>query len=219
MQRKFSFVPGEFYHVYNRGVEKRDVFLETPDWRRFQSLLYLCNSDKTLVYKLIQGEPLEYDRGEEIVSIFAYTLMANHFHIVAKENRLGGLSKFMGRLLTSYSMYFNIKYERSGALMCRPFRAKHISDDAYLRWVLSYVHLNPLGIKNSGLEEAYSTGKSRAEDTLSSFRYSSYQDYFLGTRPETRILNKIELPIDIADLESVDEMLREVRAFQGDSLE
>ncbi len=219
MQRKFSFVEGEYYHLFNRGVNKQPIFLDDSDVRRFQNLLFLCNSDKSLIFKLIQGDPLDSQRGSQITSILGYALMSNHFHLICKEEHAGGLSNFMGKISTAYSMYFNTKYERSGPLMCRPFRAQHINSDEYFRWVFSYVHLNPLDLLDPGWKERGTTDASPALPFMRSFKYSSYPDYFGTERLEAKIINKSSLPIATTDLEDIETMLEEVGLFQGESLE
>ncbi len=219
MQRKFAFVPGEYYHVYNRGIEKRVVFKEAGDWVRFQHLLHLCNSKNPLVFKTIQGSPLDVDMGGRLVSLLAYSLMPNHFHIVIQENSRGGLSRFLGRLLTAYSMYFNIKYDRSGALFCRPTKARHIVGDEYFRWVFSYIHLNPLEIYRPGWKEGGIKDRTLATEFIKKFSYSSYPDYFVGERKEGIILDKESLPIKLAGFEKIDDMLLEIKAFQGGPLD
>jgi putative transposase len=219
MQRKFSFVEGEYYHIFNRGVNKQPIFLDDSDLRRFQNLLFLCNSDKSLVYKLIQGEPLEWERGKPIANILGYALMPNHFHLICKAENGAALSNFMGKILTAYSMYFNTKYERSGPLMGRPFHARHIDSDEYFRWVFSYVHLNPLDLVDSGWKERGTTDIDRALSFMDSYKYSSYPDYFGTERFQAKILNKDSLPVQIGDLENIETMFAEISLFQGESLE
>ena len=219
MQRKFAFVPGEYYHMYNRGVEKRTIFQEDTDWKRFQSLLHLCNGEKPLIYKDIQGSPLESDVGKRILSILAYSLMPNHFHLIVREDQKGGASRFLGRLLTAHSMYFNQKYERSGGLFCKPFRARHVDNDDYFRWLFSYVHLNPLNLFEPSWKERGLTDVAGAIAFIKRFRYSSYEDYFHSGRKEGVILAKDVLPTGVSALESVEEMLMEFKRFQGESLE
>ena len=209
MERGVEFEPENFFHIYNRGVEKRNIFLDDNDRLRFQNLLYLANGDKPIVFKRVRGFPLDKDRGSTRVSLVAYALMSNHFHIVAYEHTQGGISYFMGKLLTAYSMYFNTKNDRSGALVCKPFRAKHIDNDDYFRWVMSYVHLNPLDLAEPGWKEKGIKDVNRAKQFLTSYRYSSYQDYFGAERAETKIIEKSVLPIDIAALENFDDMLKE----------
>ena len=214
MERKFPFLEGQYYHIFNRGIEKRSLFRDKSDWDHFHNLLYLCNGTKPLVRKLIQGDPLEWDRGEALTSIVAYTLMQNHFHLIVHEDVSGGISKFMGKISTSYSMYFNTKYQRSGALLCRPFRAKLIDGDEYFRWVLSYVHLNPIA-------EDYNVQKNllQAQALLDTYSYSSFRDYFIVQRPERKIIAADKLPIDISDLESFGQMRELSKSFQGVPLE
>lgn len=151
--------------------------------------------------------------GDTLVDLLAYALMPNHVHMIVREKQEGGISKFMLKLMTAYSMYFNTKHERSGPLFVRPFRAKHIDSDEYFRWIISYVHLNPLDLHETGWKESGFANKDTATTFISSFKYSSYADYFLGARSEGSILSKEALPVDIQDLESVETMLKEVRAW------
>ena len=105
----------EYYHVYNRGVEKRTIFIDDVDHKRFMALLYLCNSQKNVHVQTLREEKQEVysvDRGHTLVSIGAYCLMPNHFHVLCKEKEEGGISKFMGKLCTAYAMYFNKRYKR-----------------------------------------------------------------------------------------------------------
>src|SRR3989344_4929753 len=211
MERDFVFQGECIYHIYNRGVEKRTVFNDDNDKLRFQRMLYLANGDKPIVFKRVQGEPLDKDRGTASTAILAYSLMSNHFHIVAKEVHTGGISKFMGKLSTSYSMYFNIKNDRSGPLFCRPFRSKPVGSDDYLRWLMSYVHLNPLDLFQPGWKEKGIGDTSEAKKFLASYPFSSYPDYF-GNRLESKIISRDALPFHVNALESVDEMLKDFKA-------
>ncbi|HEY4521327.1 MAG TPA: transposase [Candidatus Paceibacterota bacterium] len=209
MERNLIFTPGCNYHIYDRGVEKRAIFLDDNDRMRFQHLLYLANGDARVVYRLIQGSPLDRDRGNQHVPIFAYGMMTNHFHIVAQENESRGLTKFMSKLLTAYSMYFNTKHQRTGSLMVHPFKAKHIDNDDYFRWIMSYVHLNPLDLIEPGWKKKGVADPRQAALFLKSYQYSSYPDYFGPARLEGKIIDRDALPIDISALESFEQMLKE----------
>ena len=220
MERYTQFETGEYYHVYNRGVNKYKIFFSKGDWEHFQRLLYTCNSTKSIrKASRVQGAPLDISLrgGERLVDILSYALMENHFHLLLHERQDGGISKFMSKLLTAYSMYMNKKYDRSGPLMCRPFRSRHIDSDEYLRWVISYIHLNPIDQiapkwKDDGIDNLKTT-----EEFLKSYKYSSHQDYFpsnQGTpgdnvRQESAILNKDALPIDISDIDDLRGVLKE----------
>src|SRR3989344_1856011 len=123
MLRKDPFVTGEYYHIYNRGIDKRIIFKLQRDYERFIMLLYLANSKESfrlddLLNKFNKtfDEILVVDRGTPIVSIGAWCLMTNHFHLLIKQEVDGGITKFMRKLGVGYSMFFNIKYQRKGAL-------------------------------------------------------------------------------------------------------
>ncbi len=204
MQRKDPFVSGEYYHIYNRGIDKRIIFKSPNDFRRFIMLLYIANNDEAIrldnllnILKKSYKEVLEYSKGRPLVSIGAWCLMANHFHILLKEETEGGISQFMKKLGTGYSMFFNIKYNRTGGLFGGPFKSKHIKDDNYLRHLFGYIHLNPLDLKFSGWENIISENKrdSKAwKNFLKEYLHSSYQDYIGIKRSEGSIINRSVFP-------------------------
>ena len=120
MSRAFAFTIKEYYHCYSRGTEKRKIFLNKKDYERFISLLFVCNSTKTIhlsdFSKKTFGEIFNIERGDSLVEIGAYCLMPNHFHLLLREKKQGGISLFMQKIITAYTMYFNKKYERTGSL-------------------------------------------------------------------------------------------------------
>jgi len=217
MERYILFHPNNFYHIYNRGVDKRKIFFSKGDWTHFQRLLYLCNNDDDIKINLsrLKNKPLlKIDRKETLVDIVAYAMMDNHFHLVLHEKKDGGITKFMRKLLTSYAMYMNRKYNRTGPLMCRPFRAKYVDSDEYFRWLLSYVHMNPIDQIEPDWKENGITDKKTALKFLREYKYSSYPDYFVGKRDESLIINKKAPSINIADLEDLSEMLEQIGQYE-----
>src|SRR3989344_2009952 len=130
MARTFAFAPGEFYHIYNRGTDKRNIFTSRADRDRFLALLYLANQDEPVDLKLQGSTLLEIVErsGMPLVEIAAYCLMPNHFHLLVRELEEGGISKFMQKLTTGYTMFFNKKYERSGSLFQGRFKATHVTN-------------------------------------------------------------------------------------------
>lgn len=197
MTRTFSFAPDEFYHVYNRGTEKRNVFMSRADRDRFLALLYFANQNEPADLKL-QGstllEVVEERIGAPIVEIIAYCLMPNHFHLLIRELEEGGISKFMQKLTTGYTMYFNKKYERNGSLFQGRFKATHVADDRYLRYLISYIHLNPIKLIEPKWKENGIHDKTCAEKYLETYMPSSYLDYLGRERPEGMILSREALP-------------------------
>lgn len=173
-ERKTPFVIGEYYHLYNRGVEKRTIFMDTKDYQHFLFLMYVCNTEKSITLRDIKKN---FERGEAIVDIGAYCLMPNHFHLLVKEKVEGGVSIYMRKVMTAYSMYFNKKYERTGTLFEGTFKSSHSATDRYLKYLYSYIHLNPAKLINKNWKEA--RGGTRAEllKFVLSYKYSSLSEY------------------------------------------
>ncbi|KKQ34647.1 MAG: Transposase [Candidatus Nomurabacteria bacterium GW2011_GWB1_37_5] len=201
MLRKHPFIIGQYYHVYNRGVDKRIIFNNKYDYERFLMLLHLSNSSKPFVIEqLLNLQNMEYvdifkiDRGNILVSIGSWCLMPNHFHLLLREEVENGISQFMKKLATGYAMYFNLKNERSGSLFQGPFKSKYIGNDNYMRKLFSYIHLNPLEIKYPSWKENIKQDKINSKKFLSLYRYSSYLDYLGYERIEGNLINQNEFP-------------------------
>jgi putative transposase len=181
--RRIKFSINEYYHLYNRGVDRRVIFLDDRDRERFLTLLFLSNSTKPLEITKKSNDPWSFemsitkDRGEHLVSIGAWVLMPNHFHVLLREKTEGGVSKFMQKVLTGYSSYFNKKYHRSGALFESRFKATHTNDDVYLKYMYAYIHLNPIGIVDKGWKEKKITDFEKAKEFLLTYEYSSLKDF------------------------------------------
>ena len=200
MDRKIKFAPGEHYHVYSRGIEKRKIFLDHKDYKRFMALLYIMNQAPSFHFaNFLKSHTLkeifQEKRGKPLVAVLSYALMPNHFHMLLHEHTEGGISKFMMRLLTAYSMYFNTKYKRSGGLFTHPFRAQHISNESQYLWIFSYIHLNPLGIIRKDFQQIGKTGNRNVVDKfLKAYQYSSYLEYAKVKRAESEILDLSLVP-------------------------
>ncbi|NCN08033.1 hypothetical protein GW944_00490 [Candidatus Parcubacteria bacterium] len=193
--RQTPFALGEYYHLYSRGVDKRPIFLDQNDKDRFVRLLFVCNGLKPIVYRDIKNLPLlSIETGEKIVAIGAYCLMSNHFHFLVREMKEGGTTKFMSKLLTAYSVYFNKKYKRAGALFGSEFKSKHLGSDEYLKYIFSYIHLNP--VKNLDPDwRKNSLERVVVEQFLDNYQESSYLDYtHTQNREESCIINKLVFP-------------------------
>ncbi|MEK7124977.1 MAG: transposase [Patescibacteria group bacterium] len=205
MTRKIQFKLGKYYHIYNRGVDKRIIFEKQYDYRRFLALLYLCNGEKPTSFWLTQplrsptSQWSSIDRGVPLVAIGAYCLMPNHFHLLIRELQLRGVSRFMQKLSTAYTMYFNLSRERSGALFQGKFKAKDVNSDEYLKYLFSYIHLNPSELTNSRNKEKF----------LSSYSYSSYSDYYEGNRDIECVLMPSEFPNYFLDRNKFQQYIQE----------
>lgn len=191
--RRTPFAVNEFFHCYTRGIDKRITFQDEQDYQRFIQALYVCNSVDTFhrASLLIDSHDLilQLDRATPLVSIVAYCLMPNHYHLILREIVEGGIARFMQKVGTMYTMYFNAKNERIGGLFVSPFRSKHINEDQYLKKVVSYIHLNPAELFESGWKKGEVRNMTTLEEQLRSYRFSSLPDYCDIKRPEQDILD------------------------------
>lgn len=186
--RKQSFAPDEFYHLYNRGTEKRIIFHDKKDYAHFMFLMYVCNTLKNIELRNI-GE--NFDRGENIVNIGVYCLMPNHFHILIQEKIEGGISKYMLKLMTSYSMYFNKKYKRTGKLYEGVFKSIYAEKDNYLKYLYSYIHLNPAKLIDKNWKENRNKNTESLSKYVFNYPYSSLKEY---VDSEFKIINPTGFP-------------------------
>lgn len=196
MSRNFHFAVDEFYHVYNRGTDKRVIFLDDNDRKRFYYLLFLCNGKKPFeIYDLDLKQVFDFKRGENLVDIGVSCLMDNHFHLLLHEKKENGISEFMHKISTAYTLYFNKKYQRTGSLFAGCFKAEHVDDDQYLNYLFAYIHLNPVKMIQTDWQEEGIKDLEKAKKFLESYVFSSYPDYQKSTtRLYGRILNKEAFP-------------------------
>lgn len=198
MTRLKPFVPGEYFHIYNRGTNKMRIFLSDYDYERFQKLLYTANSKETTRFSDIdQQNPYpvwEIERGETLVDVGSYTLMPNHFHILIRSKNEKDTALFLQRILLSYSKYFNYKNERTGTLFQGKSKAQHIVGNLYLRYIYSYIHLNIVKLIQSDWKDVGIKNMKEVKQSLNEYKYSSFIDYSGAERPEGKILNKKAFP-------------------------
>jgi putative transposase len=151
--RKTPLVDDEYYHVFNRGVDRRNIFITQKEFSRaircldyyrhfsppvsFSQYLNSNIETKTKLKQRLIAQPL-------LVDIVCFCLMNNHYHLVLKQNLNNGISRFMNNFQNSYSRYFNTRRERTGTLFQSRFKAVHIDTDAQLLHLSRYIHLNPL---------------------------------------------------------------------------
>lgn len=215
-ERKVSLALGEFYHVYNRGNSKQIIFRDSGDYMRFQQMLYAMNAVESVTFRLIESEKMYvYDRGGLLVYIGAYCLMPNHFHVLLTPAVENGVQLFMQKLLTGYSMYFNKKHERAGGLFEGRFKSEHVDSDEYLKYLFSYIHLNPLKLIDSDWKEKGLQNVEGAERYLDTYRFSSYQEYMEKKRREASILNRMHFPEFFPTKDSVVAEVQEWLTYQS----
>ena len=173
--RLIRIAPGEYYHIFNRAVNKQIIFHDTNDYFRFLFLTLYFQSPIIFqqlgrkVKEFVQSRALDsVEEGEIIkkrrVELVAFCIMPNHFHLIVKELDEGGIAAYMQRVLTSYSKYYNTKYQKSGHVFQGPYRAVHIADDRQLLHLSAYIHRNPREISKWFKKE-------------DQYIWSSYQDF------------------------------------------
>ncbi|SRR3989339_569619 len=218
MNRPFNFAPGEYYHIYNRGVDKREVFLDSLDYDRFILGLVNANNKEVFYIRDVKKKLGSKYKGLEtcldlcddtLVDIGVWCLMPNHFHLLVKEKEEGGLVKFLHKLETGYTMYFNKKNERSGSLFEATFKAEHVSQDNHLKYLYSYIHLNPVKLIQLDWKEKGIKNLKKTLSFMSNFYRSSYLDYLGIDRIEKGIINPKVFP----------EYFLEEGSFEGEILE
>lgn len=145
-------VTGQYYHIYNRGIARQPTFLNKNEYQRMiDTLWYYHFADSpvkfsrylTLSYKQKTSLINTLALSKDIVSLHAHSLMPNHFHLLLSQETDGGISKFIKKVIDSYTRFFNTKYDRNGAIFQGQFKAVLIESDEQLLHLSRYIHLNP----------------------------------------------------------------------------
>lgn len=197
MARSAIFALDEWYHCYSRGVDKRIVFADEHDSERFLMLLYIANQKKSPFLSNLGKhaggpdfeETLQTPRNHSLVDLGAYCLMTNHYHLLIREREYGGISKFMQKVNTAYTMYFNLRHKRSGVLFDGRFKAQHVSTDQYLRRAANYIHANPAELYEPDFKKGVVRNVDALKKSLLSYRFSSLPDYERRRRIENSIVD------------------------------
>ena len=142
--RKFKFASGESYHIYNRGVDKRAVFMDHYDFDRFLQCMKEFNSIKPIgsIFENSFRKEILSNRIAKLVDVVCYCLNINHYHMILRQRINNGVSEFMRRMGTGFTQHFNFKQKRAGALFQGRFKAKHINSNEYLLHLSAYVNIN-----------------------------------------------------------------------------
>jgi len=195
--RNINFINNEYYHIYNRGVDKRKTFLNKSDYIRFLHNLYEFNDQKRAseyirIPKHNMGNlnpHTEKESRKKLVNIICFCLMPNHYHLILEQLVEGGISKFMHKLGTGYTNSFNLKYKRSGTLFEGTFKATIIENENYLTHLSRYIHLNPIELEDKNWKKNGIKNWEKVNQVLENYRYSSYIDY-IGKRNFPSLINK-----------------------------
>jgi len=180
------------YHVYNRGVDKREIFSCDNDRRRFISCLYFyndLNSAKNIT-RLVELTMGTQDERDKLVEILAFVLMPNHFHLLLKPVAQDGISEFMKKIGIGYTHYFNIKYDRTGCLFQGKYKHTRIDTEEQLQYIPFYIHFNPLGLINPDWKQRTLENFDRSFDFLKTYPWSSLGEYVGNSTNYSMIIDK-----------------------------
>ena len=187
----------EIYHVILRGVGDTKIFEDDSDRYRGVFSIYEFNTTKPIEIRL-QREKRQIvkkhggqtsDVRDRIVDILAFCFMPNHVHLLIKQLKDNGITKFIKKVGTGYATYFNKKYVRKGHLFQGRFQAVRIKDDNQLKIVFAYIHSNPLSLIEPNWKENGIRNLKKSIKFLESYKWSSYLDY-IGEKAFPSVTNR-----------------------------
>lgn len=164
-KRITPFANGYYYHIYNRGVEKRSIFENARDYNRLIKTIkyYQLAGPKPKLSKFLNSSTSKPASGSKLIELTCYCLMPNHFHFLIKQLKEGGITEFVSKLSNSYTKYYNTKHKRVGHLLQGEFKAVLVETDEQFIHLSRYIHLNPIA--------------SLLVKDLKDFKWSSYEEY------------------------------------------
>lgn len=168
-RRNLSFNDGEYYHIYNRGFEKKILYRKTSDCSRFIDTLRFLTYENDLSFShfLQRKNKSQYCIiPNDKLSLCCYCLMPNHFHLLIKQEKQAGISDFLQSLFTSYTKYYSIKYNKRGPIMDGRFQITTVQSQEQLFHITRYFHINP-----------YSSGLIKSKGQIFTYPYSSISEY------------------------------------------
>lgn len=173
--RILPLVTGEYYHIINRGINKQSVFLGSNDYKRAIKVLKFYAFNPEIKFSRFLSFPSAervklweriVSKDNKLVEFICFCFMPNHFHLLLKQNKDGGISKFMSNFQNSYTRYLNTKYDQIGPIFQGRFKAVRIEDDIQLLHLSRYIHLNP-----------YSSFIVKTLNDLLEYQWSSLSEY------------------------------------------
>ncbi len=203
-----QFSNGQIYHLYNRGVEKRNIFLDDFDYLRCvhdifefndtepalpSNVRFLIRRPSVINSNLKQCLEVRLPNIKKprkfLVEILSFSLMPNHFHLMVRQKIEGGITKFMRKFGTGYTNYFNQRYEREGVLFQGKFKAVLVNQNSHFIHLSYYIHLNPLDLVAPEWRKGKIKDYKKAVKFLEKYRWSSYLD-FIGKKNFSSVTQK-----------------------------
>lgn len=217
-RRNGQFEQNQWYHCYNHSIDKRSAFEDSQDYYRFLELLYLANDELPVRRGDIGARPfreiMNIIRGRKLVSIGAFCLMPEYFHLVLKEASAGGITAFMRKIGTAYTLYFNSRHKRAGNLFLKPFRSHRVPSGDSLPRLISYVHCSPAALYDSGWAMGHVVDPQFLGERIAAYPYSSLGAHMEAQTPLRAILDA-EIYASLPKL-PVHAMLQESLKYRAD---
>lgn len=194
--RIIPLVNGEIYHIYNRGSEKRNIYTQPRDYKRFKKTFYYYQfsgpKPRLSLFTTSKLSTFQPSKDKKLVEVLIFCLMPNHFHFMVKQLKDNGISIFLSQLQNSYTRYFNTKYNRVGPLLQGAFKAVLVKTEEQLIHLSRYIHLNPVvsGIcqkpedYNWSSFNEYTTTESLCSTSLVLNLFSSKESYVEFTKDQ-----------------------------------
>ena len=190
-RRKEQFVTGEIYHIVIRAIDNNLIFKDLNDYYRGIFSIYEFNNANPIeIRKRRQARRKEkkkekggspssatFEKRDRYVDILCFCFMPNHIHLLLKQLKNDGITKFMRKVGTGYAKYFNSKYSRKGYVFQNRFRSVLIKDDDQLRVIFNYIHANPISLIEPGWKENGIKNLKKVAKFLEDYKWSSYKDY------------------------------------------
>lgn len=214
------------YYTCTRSWDNTDIFLDEKDCARMKLLLYMCNTNTPLNIRDHFARGLTYpdlwamEYGKPIVEVGAWCLMPDRYYLALREIRDGGITRFMLKLSTAYSMYFNRKMARKGALIQSPYRSERVEGERHSGYIFSFVHLNPVGLLpgEAGWARVGIKNILSARDFLKKYQYSSLPDYMeQGRRAQSKIIKPEGFSWKYTSIEHLNDSLLDWLAHKPDN--
>ncbi len=207
----------EYYLLSNFGAEKRTIFSAQQDYDRFEAYLHLLNAHESpRASNLFVGERAQYifesRPAERLVAIGAYSFTPKSFLILATPAIRGGIGRFMQKLQTAYSMYFNKKYAHAGRLFHGPYISEKAQTEKHLKYLFARTHLAPAQLFNDEWENANPLELRSLAAKACAYRYSSIGEYVSGT---SRITEPEAFPKFLSRAKSPDQLLQFWMQYRG----
>lgn len=189
--RKRQFANGEIYHLVLRGIDDNPLFKDEDDYYRGIFSVYEFNNAKPIKIRdrrharakekitnaSVVSSHVDIDKREKLVEILSFCFMPNHIHLLVRQLKDGGITRFMRKVGTGYGSYFNKKYNRKGYVFQNRFASVHIKDDIQLRIVFVYIHANPAALVEANWKEKGIRDPRKVISYLGKYKWSSYSDY------------------------------------------